>query len=112
MSMCPEIFNFEQLLKHIFPNLGGKFNSLGLDHSGSQPSIYTCTLWLYSSTDREYGPLLPESGQVGSDGSAVGERCLPLLEPRLQVTGREPEGLDASHQGAQHWGGREVEERQ
>ena len=40
----PEIFNFEQLPKHIlrvFPSLGGggggKFNSLGLDHSGSQP---------------------------------------------------------------------------
>ena len=43
-----EILNFEQLLKHIlrvFPILGGggggvsKFNSLGLDHSGSQPFI-------------------------------------------------------------------------
>ena len=35
-----EIFNFEQLLKHIlrvFPSLGDKFNSLWLDHSGSQP---------------------------------------------------------------------------
>ena len=38
-----EIFNFEHLPKHIlrvFPSLGGgggKFNSLGLDHSGSQP---------------------------------------------------------------------------
>ena len=39
-----EILNFEQLLKHIlrvFPKFGGggggKFNSLGLDHSGSQP---------------------------------------------------------------------------
>ena len=35
-----EILNFEQLLKHIlrvFPSvLGGKFNSVGLDHSGSQ----------------------------------------------------------------------------
>ena len=31
--------NFEQLLKHIFPSFwgGGEFNSVGLDHSGSQP---------------------------------------------------------------------------
>ena len=45
-----EIFNFEQLPKHIlrvFPSWGGgggggggKFNSLGLDHSGSQPFNY------------------------------------------------------------------------
>ena len=42
--------NFEQLPKHIlrvFPSLGGgsKFNSLGLDHSGSQPFI-SCSLSL------------------------------------------------------------------
>ena len=40
-----EISNFEQLLKHIlrvFPSLGGKFNSVGLDHSGSQPFIFSC----------------------------------------------------------------------
>ena len=36
----PKKLNFEQLLKHslrVFPSLGGKFNSVGLDHSGSQP---------------------------------------------------------------------------
>ena len=35
--------NLEQLLKHIlrvFPSLGGEFNSVGLDHSGSQPFHY------------------------------------------------------------------------
>ena len=41
-----KILNFEQLLKHIlrvFPSLGGggggKFNSVGLDYSGSQPFL-------------------------------------------------------------------------
>ena len=44
MSNNLEILNFEQLLKHIlrgFPSLGGgggeEFNSVGLDHSVSQP---------------------------------------------------------------------------
>ena len=41
-----EISNFQQLLKHIlrvFPSLGGgggKIQSVGLDHSGSQPFNY------------------------------------------------------------------------
>ena len=41
-----EILNFEQLLKQSISKFGGggggggsKFNSVGLDHSGSQPSI-------------------------------------------------------------------------
>ena len=46
------ILNFEQLLKHIlvFPSWGGggggegKFNSGGLDHSGSQPFNYSVVL--------------------------------------------------------------------
>ena len=39
-----EISNFERLLKHIlrvFPSWGGEFNSVGLDHSGSQPFNYS-----------------------------------------------------------------------
>ena len=45
MSIYPknlEISSFEQLLKYklrVFPSLGGKFNFVGLDHSGSQPFI-------------------------------------------------------------------------
>ena len=57
MSICPkklEILNFEQLLKHIFKSIskfgeegeggGGEFNSVGLDHSGSQPFNYYTSL--------------------------------------------------------------------
>ena len=50
-------FNFEQLLKHIlrvhvFPSLGGKFNSVGagLDHSDSQP--FTC--WVATELYQEH----------------------------------------------------------
>ena len=56
-----------------------------------------------SSTNLKYGPLLPEPRQVSTNRATVGECRLPLLEPRLQVTGREPEGLDARHQGTQYW---------
>ena len=49
-----EFFNLEQLLKHVlrvFRSLGGgKFNSLGLDHSGSQPSIYIICVWIINIT--------------------------------------------------------------
>ena len=42
-----EMLNFKQLRKHIlrvFPSFWGKFNSVGLDHSGSQPFKYSCNI--------------------------------------------------------------------
>ena len=48
MSICPKMWKssilsssrntFQEYI--VFPSLGGKFNSLGLDHSGSQPFNY------------------------------------------------------------------------
>ena len=50
INMGKNYLNFEQFLKQIlrvFPSFGGggggKFNSVGLDHSGSQP--FSCTFY-------------------------------------------------------------------
>ena len=49
----PKNLNFEQLLKHIlrvFPRFGGKFASVGLDHSGSQPFKCESVFGMYCSS--------------------------------------------------------------
>ena len=107
-----EIFNFKPLLKHIlkvFPSLEGKFNSVGLDHSGSQPFKY-CSCFFSAGESHTSNHLSYLEGHIQRMEEQLEELCEELqrqkatsdhlrkfcesLQTQIRMMGAEQSALD------------------